>query len=73
MLALFWYGGAPAWGMVSLGVLSGAGGLWSFRQATTGDFELHERRDISFEPRPASVRELRTSWPCLSRERGSCS
>lgn len=49
MLALFWYGGAPAWGMAALGVLSGAGGLWIFRQAMTGDFELHERRDISFE------------------------
>ena len=49
MLALFWMGGAPAWGMASLGVLSAAGGLWCFRQALTGDFELHERRDIVFE------------------------
>lgn len=49
MLALFWFGGAPAWGMASLGVLSAAGGLWSLRQALTGGFELHERRDIVFE------------------------
>lgn len=49
MLALSWMGGAPAWGMASLGVLSAAGGLWCFRQALIGDFELHERRDIVFE------------------------
>jgi len=66
MLALFWYGGAPAWGMASLGVLSGAGGLWSFRQALTGDFELHERRDIVFERTSDRVTSKRTLICALS-------
>lgn len=49
MLALLWYGGAPAWGMASLAALSLACGLWTLRQALTGDFELHEGRDVVFE------------------------
>jgi hypothetical protein len=49
MLGLFWFGGAPAWGMAALGAPFVAGGLWSLREALTGDFELCERRDIVFE------------------------
>jgi hypothetical protein len=46
ILAFFWIDDAPKWPILAIGVLSVAGGLLSFGQALTGNFELHESRDI---------------------------
>ena len=46
ILAFFWIDDAPKWPILAIGVFSVAGGLLSFGQALTGNFELHESRDI---------------------------
>ena len=50
LLALTGMASAVPWpALAGLGALSAIGGVWSLRQALAADFELNERRDITFE------------------------